>query len=257
MPEDAAVPGHVTLAELPDLRDKTERVSEFFQKRVRRQLDALRLLLAPGRVFGRYVGGGWKEDVTGADETWTKLQEQYRSACGRPFGLQPELETSALESMDGRVELYPWEYPHEIAAQKERKSVTVTSPLRWLAMYRSSHSPAQLRQVLASPGERKAEPIRQFVVSALALNLLFEKNAGLVQLLADLRYRVEKEKVPGLGELPVTTIAAPISSLRPADELILSATRLSGVPAFIELIDPISVPQLPDPLKEEVQALLR
>lgn len=246
----------LTLEELPDLREKTERVSSIIQTRLRRQLEVLRPLLGPARIFGRYVGGGVKEEVTGAHEAWTKLQEVYRSACGRPFGLQPQLESSILEGIDNRVELHPWEYSYELAGQKERKAVTVTSPLRWLIVYRSAYSPSQLRQQLASSGERKQEPIRQFLVSALALNLLFEKNPGLVQLLADLRYRVQAETAPGLGALLMTTIAAPISSFRPSDELILSSTRLSGVPAFIELIDPASVAQIPDPLREEVQAQL-
>ena len=246
----------VTLEELPDLREKTERVSLLFQTRLRRQLEALRPLLAPARIFGRYVGGGVKEEVTGANEAWAKLQEAYRAACGRPFALQPQLESSVLEQLDHRVDLHPWEYSYELAGQKERKTVTVTSPLRWLITYHSAYSPSQLRQVLASPGERKPEPIRQFLVSALALNLPFERNPGLAQLLADLRYDLQVEKAPGLGELGVTTIAAPIASFRPADELILSSIRLSGVPAFIELIDPTSVAEMSDPLRQEVQAQL-
>jgi hypothetical protein len=254
---EGSVQRPVTLEELPDLREKTERVSRVLQMRLRRQLDLLRPLLAPARIFGRYVGGGVKDDVTGANEAWAKLQETYRSICGRPFGLQPQLESSVLEQVDNRVELHPWEYTHEIAAAKERKAVTVASPLRWLVVYRSAYSPSQLRQVLTSPGERKQESIRQFLVAALAMNLLFERNPALTQLLGDLRYRVEVQKTPELGELPVTTIAAPIASFRPPDELIVSATRLSGVPAFIELVDPTSVAQMPDPLREELQAQLQ
>lgn len=244
----------ITLEQLPDLREKTERISAIFRQRLQQQLEVLRPLLAPARVFGRYLAGAGKDDVVGAVESWNKLQELYRASCGRPFGLQPALESSSLENLDPRVELYSWEYAHELTSEKERKTVTVTAPLRWLLSYRAPYSPSQLRQVLAAPGERKQEPLRQFLVSVLALNLVFEKNPGLRQILTDLRYEVNQETAPGLGNLTVTTVAAPINSIRPADDLIFSATRLSGVPAFIELVDPTAVAQMTDPLRAAIQA---
>jgi hypothetical protein len=249
-------PKQLTLEELPDLREKTERVSSVMLARLRRQLDVLRPLLGPVRIFGRYMGGGVKEEVTGGHEAWTKLQELYKAACGRPFGLQPELESSALEGMDPRVDVHPWEYAYEIAGQKERKTVTVTSPLRWLLTYRSGYSLNQVRQELALTGERKQQPLRQFLVSALALNLLLEKSPGLAKLFADLRYSIQAQTVPGFGQLAMTTVAAPIASFRPADELIISSTRLSGVPAFIELIEPGAVAEMADPLRDEIQGQL-
>jgi hypothetical protein len=99
--------------------------------------------------------------------------------------------------------------------------------------------------------------VRQFIVSALVMRLCIERFPGLVQLFSDLRYHIRVEKISGLGELPFVTITSCLSSFRPADEVILQATRFSGVPAFIELVDIDSVPLLEDPLKARLEQLLQ
>jgi hypothetical protein len=40
-----------------------------------------------------------------------------------------------------------------------------------------------------------------------------------------------------------------VPSYRPTDDLLIAATRFSGVPAFIELIDLDAVTTLPDPIR--------
>ena len=60
----------------------------------------------------------------------------------------------------------------------------------------------------------------------------------------------------GLGEAPLVTLGASLSSFKPDDEMILSATRFSGVPAFIELLDVPAIDQLDDPLREQVKQAL-
>jgi hypothetical protein len=47
-----------------------------------------------------------------------------------------------------------------------------------------------------------------------------------------------------------------VPSFRPSDEVILAATRFSGVPAFIELIDVEAARMLPDPLKARIEEIL-
>ena len=74
--------------------------------------------------------------------------------------------------------------------------------------------------------------------------------------MGDLRYDVRVEVGPGLGKLPLLTISSRISSFRPTDELILSAIRFSGVPAFIELVDTEAVRRLEDPLRQQVEKIL-
>ena len=83
---------------------------------------------------------------------------------------------------------------------------------------------------------------------------MLERFDEISPLLADLRYEVRSEKVEGLGELPITTVRiASLTSFRPSDSVIATATRFSGVPAFIELIDFEAARRMADPLREQIE----
>jgi hypothetical protein len=58
-----------------------------------------------------------------------------------------------------------------------------------------------------------------------------------------------------LERLPMAVIGVPVPSFRPADDLLLTAVRLSGVSAFIELIDTETLSGIQDPLRQQVEAL--
>jgi hypothetical protein len=177
--------------------------------------------------------------------------------CGKPFALPPELDDAPLSNIDNRIDLYPWEYTHQAKSERETKPLTITSPVRWVLTYSSEYSLSQLLQTLAGKEQRRSEAVRQFVVNALVLHAMLGKFPGITQLLTDLRYEIRTEKFPALGELPLVTIRSCLSSFRPADGLILAATRFSGVPAFIELIDVEAVHSLPDPLRLRIEDILR
>ena len=113
----------------------------------------------------------------------------------------------------------------------------MTSPTRWVLSYPSSYTLSELRNVLAGRGERRPTDVAQFVINALVLHDVIAKFSGIGKLFTDLRYSLTIERAPGLGDLPLAIVTSSISSFRPADELIGAATRLSGIPAFIELID--------------------
>jgi hypothetical protein len=245
----------LTFEELADLRDKTEAISQFLQKQLKTYLETLRPLLAPRRLYGKYTGV--KEDVVGADRAFAQLREQYAGVCGKPFALPPELDDAPLSNIDNRIDLYPWEYTHQAKSERETKPLTITSPVRWVLTYSSEYSLSQLLQTLAGKEQRRSEAVRQFVVNALVLHAMLGKFPGITQLLTDLRYEIRTEKFPALGELPLVTIRSCLSSFRPADGLILAATRFSGVPAFIELIDVEAVHSLPDPLRLRIEDILR
>jgi hypothetical protein len=100
----------LTFEQLVELREKTEVISQFLHKRLQVYVETLRLLLAPGRLLGKYVGV--KEDVLGADKAVAQLHELYRGVCGKPFALSAELDEGPLKFLDNRLELYPWEYTH-------------------------------------------------------------------------------------------------------------------------------------------------
>jgi hypothetical protein len=82
---------------------------------------------------------------------------------------------------------------------------------------------------------------------------MFAHTPGLGPLFADLRYQVQTQSAPDLPKLPLTTITSILPSFRPNDDLILSATNFSGVPAFIEIIDIDAVGRLPDPLRDRLE----
>jgi len=245
----------LTFEELADLRDKTETISEFLQKQLKTYLETMRPLLAPRRLYGKYTGV--KEDVVGADRAFAQLREQYAGVCSKPFALPPELDDAPLSNIDNRIDLYPWEYTHQAKSERETKPLTITSPVRWILTYSSEYSLSQLLQTIAGKEQRRSEAVRQFVVNALAMHSMLGKFPGITQLLTDLRYEIRTEKFPALGELPLVTVRSCLSSFRPVDSLILAATRFSGVPAFIELIDVDAIHTLPDPLRLRIEEILR
>jgi hypothetical protein len=199
---------------------------------------------------------GVKEEVAGADRAFAQLQETYRGVCGKPFALPPELAQDVLALVENRLELYPWEYPYQARSERETRTVTLTSPVRWVLTYSSGVTLSQLLQTMASKEPRRSDVIRQFVVNALVMHFMLARYPGITQLLTDLRYQLHTDKIPGLGELPLVTVASCLPSFRPADDLILTATRFSGVPVFIELIDIDALHTLQDPLKLRIEEML-
>ena len=76
-------------------------------------------------------------------------------------------------------------------------------------------------------------------------------------ILSAMRPKTEKEfHAREFGKLPVLSIHCTLGSFRPADELILAATRFSGVPAFIELMDLDAIEKLRDPFQKQIEELL-
>lgn len=240
----------VTLDNLVELRETSEKLSQFLAGRLKAHLDTLYPLLAPKRIFGKHIGA--REAVPKADEAFAQLGDKYREAAGAPFELRSDLDEPALSAMEHGIEVYPWEYTHEVGG----KSITMTSPVRWVVTYRSDYTLAQLRALMAAKGERKALPLRQFLVNAVALQVVLSRTPGLTALLQDLAYDVRMENGPGLGRLPLVTVGFPMPSFRPPDELIQAATRFSGVPAFIELVDTEAAQTLENPLRTRIEELL-
>src|ERR1044071_2022169 len=105
--QDSAPPT-MSLDELLDLRESTERISGFLQKRLKGHLATMSPLLGPGRIFGKYVGA--REPVARSDEAVTLLAEKYKQVCGGVFDLKQELDENVLTSIGGTIEVYPYEY---------------------------------------------------------------------------------------------------------------------------------------------------
>jgi len=245
----------VTLQELPEIRRKTESIAKLLHEQLKQHLDTIRLLLGPERVFGKHAGG--RSEVPGAERALNELQQAYKEFSGKPFDLPVEFDPHWLTLVGNRLDLHPWDYSHDAKAGTESKSITMTSPLRWVVSYGSNYSVSQAKQVLAGKEARRPEYLRQFVVNALVLQLVVSRFPGLKQLFGDLRNDLSVAVSPELPKLPLVTVSSCLPSFRPADDLILAATAFSGVPAFIELVDLDQIKNPKDSLKEKIEELVR
>lgn len=245
----------LTFERLPELRSKTEAVSTLLRDQLVAHLETLRPILSPERLFGRASGA--KPDAALADRALAQLQQSYRAFVARPFDLPAELDQYWLTLVGSRVALYPWEYTYHVGDGRDARAITMTAPVRWVLNFSSGYTLSQFRHAVASATERQPEQLRQFVVNALVMQLVFAHTPGLAALLGDLRYEVQTQTSPDLPKLPLTTVTSGIGSFRPADDLIRAATNFSGVPAFIELIDIDALSGLKDPLKTRIEEHLR
>ena len=243
------------LDQLLDFRDKTERISAFLTKRLKDHLGTLSPVIEPKLVFGKYAGA--RDSAPLADEAFGQLKKKYNEVCGPPFNLRGDLPEDALSSSDGGIKIYPWEYMHEARGLKTTKNVSMTCPVRWVVTYASEYSPAQMQKLLLTPGERRPDAVRNFIVNSIALQLVLSRKVLLMQLLKDLRYDITVQPLPSLGKLPMVIFDVHLASFRPADDLLLTAVRLSGVPAFIELIDTDALSSLEDPLRQQIESRIQ
>ena len=255
MEESGRKAGTLTFEQLAELRQRTEEIAGLLKTRLQSHLEVLRPLFAPRRLLGKYADR--KEDVAGSEKALIQVREEFKEVCGAPFTLTPDLDEDILARIENRPELYPWEYTHEAKTDGESKALTITSPVRWVLTYGSGFTLSQVRQAVVNHQEFGSNPIRQFVVNVVVMQLFLARYPGITQLLTDLRYEVQVEKCPGLGALPFITISSCVPSFRPADHLILMATQFSGIPTFIELIDVDAVHSLQDPLKLRIEEMLR
>ncbi len=254
MSEQESAAKIVSLDELLSFREATERVSGHLNKRLRDHLNALSPLLAPGRVLGKHVSV--RESASRADEALAELVEKYKQVCGHLSGFKAELDEEALTSIVPSISLYPYEYSYEAKSPRATRQITMTSPIRWVVTYGTGGTLGQMRTLLLNTAERRSAAARQFVVNALAFQVVLGRSPGAALLIKDLRYDVRTQALPGLEGLPLMTFNLQLPSFRPSDDLLLTATRLSGVPAFIEVIDTEAVRGLEDPLRFQIEALL-
>ncbi len=255
MTQQADVVQTLTHEQLPRLHSITSEVAKICRGQLRNYLDALAPLFRPRRVLGNHMDGSGKETVTGADQNFAELRENYFKACGRPFDLRKEL-TAPLESVPTQIQLHEWEYVYEIRAERELETITVVSPLTWVLAYPSTYTLSMMRQVVAGKQERDAEGVRSFVLRACLMQLLFAKLPELGTLFEGLRYRVEIRKSPQLGDLSLVTVSAPVATIRPSDDLLMTAMGLSGRTGFVEVLGEYQAAHVVDPLQAQILKIL-
>ncbi len=245
----------VTMEQLGDLRAKTDAIGHALHDHLARFIDTLRPLLAPSSLLGEHVRGGDDDDADNGDKAFDELKQRYTECAGKPFSLPKELKIDPI-GIEGKLELHPWEYSHTLPDPAGDKVITITCPLRWILVYRSGYSPSDLRKILLAQENRRAEDVRQFVTSAIALQMQLDRRPAITALLKELRYEVKVMDATGFGNLQLVTINACLPSFRPSDDLIRTATQFSGVSAFIELLDLDAIARIEDPAKQRIESML-
>jgi hypothetical protein len=238
---------------LIELRKVTRNVADLFRGDLKQSLTTLMPLFQPRTLLGHYVQGAGKEPVRGADRVFKELLNAYETVAGaKPFSLPRDLKPP-LPVDSHALEFAPLEYSHVAKGRRAAKTVTVTSPLRWVLSY-SGFGAERLREALAA-GDSSGATILEQVLHHVVLHVAFQQK-GVAAVFEALRFPVSTHHFPDLGNLPVCVISAAVPTLRPPDETIIESTEVSGSDAFEEVVDVAAVRELKDPLKERLLAAL-
>ena len=189
-----------------------------------------------------------------ADEAIGQLSGKYKQVCGGTFDLKQELDENVLTSIAP-----PSKSTLRVQSRSQGRQ-GVESGLDDLVRALGGHlrlgiSAGQIQGFDVRTGERRTASVRQFVVNALAFQIVLGRNTGISQMLKDLRYEVSVQPLQGLEKLPVVTMALPLplvpSPGRPAAHRDPSFRR-SGLH---RVIDPSAIWRIEDPLRAQVEAL--
>lgn len=237
------------------LRRVTRAVSEYLVSQLKDHLTTLSPLMRPRRLLGDYIESGTPEQVVDADKNFALLNEIYAKASGKPFDLPRPLRPP-LKPIGLSLEIYPWEYRYETHSGTSSKVVTITSPVRFVLSYASGMSLSRLRQGVFGSEDHKQEDFREFVIRCCLTHLMLSRYAGITNLFRSLRWEVEMATSQDLGALPLVTLAAPLRTVLPPDDIILESTELSGMSQFEEVVDVDAVSGVSDPMVHKVKEII-
>ncbi len=244
----------ITLEQMMALRAPTETISSWLRSELEDRLETLRPLVAPRRFLGHHLRSAQGVEVKGADKLFDELQAVYKEAAGEPLKLSTRLG-SPLDPIPTDLALHSWEYTREASEGSDTRRITVKSPVSWVLTYASPLSLAQVRLMAVGAAPRDEAQLRQFAINACVMKLALARSPGLTRLLEALRIRVNVTVSPETGKLPLVQLVSCVPAFRPSDSVVLSATRLSGVPTFEELVDLEGMGAIEDPLRTKVSAL--
>jgi len=239
------------------LRKVTRGISDLFGARLRRYLGTLSVLIQPRNVFGEHIRSTAKQQsIKGADEAFEQLRGLYMAlADASPFNLPRELE-SPLDVFSTVPEVTPAEYSYVTQVDGQERTISVTSPLKWVLTY-SGSSPRRLRELLANQDASTTRDVQHAVLHYLVMHVTLLKRPGVTQILEGLRVPVSAGRMEEFGELPVRFVECPISTIRPPDDVIIQSTEISGTPAFEEVVNIENIVNLQDPLREQLLEVVK
>lgn len=236
------------------LRQATGKIAAELDARLKRHLTTLRPLFIPRKLLGTYVKSSSQQEIHGSEKAFAELQEMYSSICDSPYQLPKKLQPP-LTAISNIIECSPLEYSLEIE-KGTGNVVTITSPTKFLLSYQSECPLKRLLNILQKKEARQPEEMRQALLCHMTLVIFLKNFPVLTSLLEDLRYRVQIIKLERFGNLPAVLITAPLDTFLPNDSFVQEVTQLSGIPAFQEIIDLDAVENLPDTMKDTLNALV-
>ena len=141
-----------TTKRLLPLRKLTRAVAELVRGQLKDLLTTLTPLLRPRHVLGEYVQRDGKHTAgSSLNATFNELQTLYaKVATARPFNLGAELN-SPLEVISAVPEITNVEYVHIAKTDRDTKTITVLSPLKWVLSF-SGFGPRQIRRTAHRSG---------------------------------------------------------------------------------------------------------
>ena len=243
-----------SISQMLILRKLTRGVADHLTQQLRSHLATLAPLINPRNLFGLHLRSTTKQSVKGEAEAFEQLKGLYLPLAGSsPFNLRKDLE-SPLDIDNVQPEIAPVDYAYEIQDAGKNKTITVTSPLKWVLTF-SGSGPKRLRELLAQQKTIVGTDLQLCVLNYLVMHVTLQSRPGVMKLLESLRFPVTTGKMEGFGDLPVTYIECPVTTVRPTNEVILQSTEISGTPAFEEVVDIPGIAAIRDPLKEKLLEL--
>jgi hypothetical protein len=245
-----------TIERVQSLRRLTRAVGDLLRDQLTAHLSTLAILFRPRRVLGQYIQGSEKDPVKGADRVYRDLQALYVSvARAAPFTLARGELPASIDVASVTLEIHPVEYPYEVRAGGESRTVTVRSPLTWALSY-AGYGPSALSDLLANRSGA-SEDLHAWIVHQLVLHSVVSNQPGLADILAKLHFPISVVKQDASGLTPLARISSPLSTVRPSDDVIMKSAELSGMDAFEEVINLADLARINDPLKDQLIELAR
>jgi hypothetical protein len=244
--------------EIPDLlrqRKLTRAVADVLTAEIEGHLQTLTPLINPRRVFAEHIHGGPKTASKSGPKALADLQARYADVYNtKPFDLRREFDTP-LMLLDARPEIRPLSYPYEARTDAESKAVMVSTPLQWVLNYRGFGLP-RLRDLLRGASAQGGPTTQQAVLHYLMLAVTLEMQPGFLALLEALRFPLRVQTLEEFGNLPIAVISGPLPTQRPADQVIIDSTEVSGSNDFEEILAPNALNEpLADRLRDKLQAV--
>lgn len=222
----------ITIGDFPKLRTRTRELAAKLQPRLDDHLLMIKEQFRPAAVFGSAVSPGAKDGAKDGGLALVQFRKAWADVAASLNVSEDLPEGLGLNS--AKPILCPFVYQHRITTPEGSKDVTVKNPLRFILTYPDYPYDGLLGLVGAAD---KRPKLREFALHYTALNFIVTQNRRLLALFEDLRYPVGSERNERLGQMPITTLAAPYATVRPSDDLIAMICDFSGSDTVEEVVD--------------------